>query len=192
MFDRFVRSRRRAPEPVAGTTVSADGDVARPVGADVEPPVSAPDGTSDAAVAATEQPVPDQPLPDQPVPEQPVPEQPVPLPAIPGARRARVGVVLPARRRLLPALALPIPRVPKRAIFAVGICAGLAAPSVTRQLAGRALLAALGPGRTAASRPGVPAALEATTVEIIRVSSVGQRPGQTAAAVGKLLEQLTR
>ena len=182
MFDRFVRSRRRAPEPVAGTTVSADGDVARPVGADVEPPVSAPDGTSDAAVAATEQPVPD----------QPVPEQPVPLPAIPGARRARVGVVLPARRRLLPALALPIPRVPKRAIFAVGICAGLAAPSVTRQLAGRALLAALGPGRTAASRPGVPAALEATTVEIIRVSSVGQRPGQTAAAVGKLLEQLTR
>lgn len=182
MFDRFVRSRRRAPEPVAGTTASADGDVARPVGADVEPPVSAPDGTSNAAVATTEQPVPD----------QPVPEQPVPLPAIPGARRARVGVVLPARRRLLPALALPIPRVPKRAIFAVGICAGLAAPSVTRQLAGRALLAALGPGRTAASRPGAPAALEATTVEIIRVSSVGQRPGQTAAAVGKLLEQLTR
>ena len=187
MFDRFVRSRRRAPEPVVGTTASADGDVARLVGADVEPPVSAPDGTSDAAVAATEQPVP-----DQPVPDQPVPEQPVPLPAIPGARRARVGVVLPARRRLLPALALPIPRVPKRAIFAVGICAGLAAPSVTRQLAGRALVAALGPGRTAASRPGVPAALEATTVEIIRVSSVGQRPGQTAAAVGKLLEQLTR
>ena len=182
MFDRFVRSRRRAPEPVAGTTASADGDVARPVGADAESPVAAPDGTSDAAVAATEQPVPD----------QPVPEQPVPLPAIPGARRARVGVVLPARRRLLPALALPIPRVPKRAIFAVGICAGLAAPSVTRQLAGRALLAALGPGRTAASRPGTPAALEATTVEIIRVSSVGQRPGQTAAAVGKLLEQLTR
>ena len=184
MFDRFVRSRRRT-RPVTGAADTADGQAPPPIDAHDERAARPTDGTGDAAPATAS----DHPAPDGPLTEQPAPEQPVPLPALPEARRARVGVVLPPRRSLLPALSLPIPRVPKRAIFAVGICAGLAAPAVTRQLAGRALMAALGPGRAPASTP---AAWEATTVEIIRVSAAGQRPGQAAAAVGKLLEQLTR
>jgi len=78
--------------------------------------------------------------------------------------------------------------VPKRAIFAVGICAGLAAPSLTRHLASRAVTAALGTGL----QPATTAGWESATVEIIRVTFGSQERGGTAAAVGKLLEQLRR
>jgi hypothetical protein len=116
----------------------------------------------------------------------PIPEQPVPLAPLPGARRAKVGVVLPARRP--GSLALAIPRVPKRAIFAAGLCAGLAVPGVTRQLAGRALIGALGRGR----RPRASAEVwETATIEIVRITRTGPRGG-TVEAIGKLLEQLRR
>lgn len=118
----------------------------------------------------------------------PLPEQPVPLPPVAGGR-AKVGVLVPLRRSrsLMPSLLLPTPRIPKRAILAVGIAAGLAAPSVTRQLAGRALMATLGGGR--AARGG---SWEAATVEVIRVTYGGPQRGPAAEVLGKLVEQLRR
>ena len=194
MFDRLVRSRRRAQSAAEGEA-TAGGEATGPTAAPDRPPGDAPGAPADgvSAAAATAAAAPLGPTVIDPTKVEPAaPEQPVPLPAIPSARRARIGVVLPARRSLLPALSLPVPRVPKRAILAVGICAGLAAPAVTRQLAGRALMAALGPGRPPTAPPAASAPWEATTVEIIRISSAGQRPGQAATVVGKLLEQLTR
>ena len=196
MFDRLVRSRRRAQSAAeAVTTATAEGGAARPAAAPTTAPEDAPalptDGVSSADAIAAATPLGSATV-DPREAEPAAPEQPIPLPAIPSARRTRIGVVLPPRRSLLPALALPVPRVPKRAILAVGICAGLAAPTVTRQLAGRALMAALGPGRPPTAPPATAAAWEATTVEIIRISSAGQRPGQAASIVGKLLEQLSR
>ena len=162
MFGRFDRSRRRGDTEV--TSNAATAGVGR---ASDEHAGDASAAPGDAAADA-------------------LPEQPVPLPPIPSPRRAKVGVVLPARRSLLPSL--PVPRVPKRAIFAVGICAGLAAPSLTRHLANRAVTAALGSGL----QPATTAAWESATVEIIRVTFGSQERGGTAAAVGRLLEQLRR
>ncbi len=184
MFERFRRAlKRTAPFADAAT----NGSVARPSA--VRPalaaklPLDAPPATSVAALVELRA--------DRLAAKPDVPEQPVPLPALPGATRARVGVVLAARRPSLTALTLPIPHVPKRAILAAGICAGLVGPAVTRQLAARALLSALGPSHSPA--PATPAPVwESTTVEIIRIASTGQRPGQAAAIVGKLLDQLRR
>ena len=179
MFVGFDRFRRRGTFGVADTAVSPAA--ASPPD---EPPASASDQTSiPPDVIGTA------------VPERssrasggdPLPEQPIPLQPIPSPRRAKVGVVLPARRSLLPAL--PVPKVPKRAIFAVGICAGLAAPSLTRHLATRAMAAALGTGVQAATST---AAWESATVEIIRVTFASPQRGGATAAVGKILEQLRR
>jgi len=65
-------------------------------------------------------------------------EQPVLLlPA--GPRTVHVGELLPAPSRW-PLSVVRLPSVPKRAILAAGLCAGLAAPTVTRALATRLLL----------------------------------------------------
>jgi hypothetical protein len=170
MFGRFGRRRRRAPDRERGSDVAASGPRGR-TASSLEPPAEAVRPPTHGEAPA------------------PLPEQPIPLPPPVGVRRAKVGVVLPARRSLLPALPFEVPRVPKRAIFAAGICAGLAAPSLTRELAGRALTAALGPGRRAS--PSVEG-WETATVEIIRVIYAGPRGGQAAAAVGKILERLGR
>ena len=114
-----------------------------------------------------------------------LPEQPVLLPATSATAPARVGVVLPAARPGALLKYLPLPRVPKRTMFAVGLCAGLAAPVVGRQLAAQALLALLGQSR--ATRP-----LEGATVEIIRVHYAGAAAGHAANAVTKILEQVRR
>jgi hypothetical protein len=123
--------------------------------------------------------------------EPPLPEQPTPLPPIAGAPRPRSGVLVPlraSRSRLAPR-GLPLAHVSKRAILAVGVCAGLAAPVVTRHLATRALMSLLGAG----SGPSVAAGRwHATSVEIIRVTSGSSRPGEAAATIGKILEQLKR
>lgn len=117
---------------------------------------------------------------------QPVlPEQPVLVPAPAEHAPARVGVVLPAARPGALLKHLPVPRIPKRTVLAVGICAGLAAPVVGRQLATQALLALLGQGR--ATRP-----LEGATVEIIRIHYAGSAAGHAANAVTKILEQVRR
>ena len=114
-----------------------------------------------------------------------LPEQPVLVPAPADHAPARVGVVLPATRSGALLKRLPIPRVPKRTVFAVGLCAGLAAPVVGRQLAAQALLALLGQSR--APRP-----LEGATVEIIRIHYAGAAAGHAATAVTKILEQVRR
>ena len=126
------------------------------------------------------------------VPEgEPLPEQPVPLPALRGVRPARAGVLVPARsaRSPLALPALPVPRVPKRALLAVGVCAGLAAPAITRQVAGRALAAVLGADRRPA-RPSVVGGWEGATLEIIRITYRSPRQGEAAAMVGRLLDRL--
>ena len=113
------------------------------------------------------------------------PEQPVLLPAPMEQSASRVGVVLPAARPGSLLKHLPLPRVPKRTVLAVGICAGLAAPVVGRQLATQALLALL--GQRGAARP-----LEGATVEIIRIHYAGSAAGHAASAVTKILEQVRR
>ena len=114
-----------------------------------------------------------------------LPEQPGLLPGPSAHAPARVGVVLPAARPGSLLKHLPLPRVPKRTVFAVGLCAGLAAPVVGRQLATQALLALLGQSR--ATRP-----LEGATVEIIRIHYAGSAAGHAANAVTKILEQVRR
>jgi len=113
------------------------------------------------------------------VPADDLPEQPISLtapaarwPALVRSGVARVGEVLPARRAPL-SLSLTVPRVPKRAIFAAGICAGLAAPSLARRLVGRGLAAAFGRrDRPALSQTN----WQSATLEIIRVTYAG--PGR--------------
>ena len=117
--------------------------------------------------------------------EPTLPEQPVLVPTSSPHVPARVGVVLPATRPGALLRMLPLPRVPKRTVFAVGLCAGLAAPVVGRQLATQALLALLGQSR--AARP-----LEGATVEIIRIHYAGSAAGHAANAVTKILEQVRR
>jgi hypothetical protein len=181
MFLGIRRSRRRAP---AEGTSAIPSDAASSPGVPRELVDDAHEGAAPAGAGGIEG------LPEQPVPLPPVGAA-SSTPAVAADRRAgRVlhGVVLPAGRpRSLLAAALPIPRVPRRAIFAVGICAGLAAPSIVKQVAGRALLATTGRG---SGSPGE--RWESATMEIIRVTYAGPRRGQAAEAVGKLLEQLRR
>ena len=167
-FGRWWRRRPaedRAASESAGAGPTADDAATVPVELLVTEPElapSAPDGTA----------------------EPELPEQPVLLPA-PSSAPARVGVVLPAARPGSLLRHLPLPRVPKRTAFAVGICAGLAAPVVGRHLATQALLALLGQSR--ATRP-----LEGATVEIIRIHYAGSAAGHAASAVTKILEQVRR
>jgi hypothetical protein len=98
------------------------------------------------------------PQPSQPTTGQP--EQPVLLTAGGVARPVHVGELMPARKRRWPLAVVRLPVVPKRAILAAGICAGLAAPQIARHLATRMLLGnqAVGP------RAGVEGVLEITRI----------------------------
>jgi hypothetical protein len=68
-------------------------------------------------------------------------EQPVLLTPVGATRQVHVGDVLPPARRGWPGplARLPLPMVPKRAILAAGVCAGLVAPTLARHLASRML-----------------------------------------------------
>jgi hypothetical protein len=172
--------RRGSAAPSGGASV-VPGEAARPPMSAADDPTTVPGHVVGNGAPAADD-----------VPEGgPLPEQPVPLPALPGVRPARTGVLLPARsaRSPLALPALPVPRVPKRAILAVGVCAGLAAPAITRQIAGRALAAVLGADRRPA-RPSVVGGWEGATLEIIRITYRGPRQGEAAAMVGRLLDRL--
>jgi hypothetical protein len=65
-----------------------------------------------------------------------------------GARAVRVGELLPpATRRHWPLSVVRLPAVPKRAILAAGVCAGLAGPTIAKHLATRMLLGDAAPAR---------------------------------------------
>jgi hypothetical protein len=167
MFARFGRSRPRASGTVGvPATPTPDADT---FDADDRDPIE----TSETGALA-------------PLPEQPIVLAQGPKTAV---KPARTGVVISARRgrSLLPSL--PVPRVPKRAIFAVGIFAGLTGPAVARHLATQALTATLGPGKRPTRANGT---WESATVEIIRVTSSSNDAGRVSETVGKLLEQIRR
>lgn len=186
MFERFARfcrgplEHRGDAEDVSASAINAERTAATIPSSDARQAADT-NPALDAVLTPVESPETGQRGTEPTVP--PAPEQPVPLATIQGGRKVRVGVVLPARRSF-GTLSLPTPRVPKRAILAAGVCAGLAAPAITRHLAARALIAALGPARSTA--------MEAATIEIIRVSFTSPKTGQAAAAVSKLLEQIRR
>jgi hypothetical protein len=101
------------------------------------------------------------------------PEQPVLL--LPsGTRAVRVGELLPVQRRRWPLSVVRLPAVPKRAILAAGVCAGLAAPSVARHLATRMLL-----GGAAAKADGV--------LEITRIVYTGPLTPRATAAIARAI-----
>jgi hypothetical protein len=123
-----------------------------------------------------------------PIADASPPEQPFVLVAGRSPRRARLGEVLPARRARA-GLPLPaLPRIPKRAVLAVGIAAGLAAPTIARHLLLRSLPALVAGSPRALSSRG----LEAASVEIIRITGVSPRPGRAGDLVGALLERVGR
>jgi len=103
------------------------------------------------------------------------PEQPVLLlPA--GTRAVRVGELLPpTARRPWPLSVVRLPIVPKRAILAAGVCAGLAAPTIARHLATRMLLG----GGTAARADGI--------LEITRIVYNGPLTPRATAAITKAI-----
>ena len=173
--------RRGSAGPSGGESV-VPGEAARPPTSAADDPTKVPEHVvRDWASAVADD-----------VPEGgPLPEQPAPLPALPGVRPAKAGVLVPARsaRSPLGLPALPVPRVPKRAILAVGVCAGLAVPAIIRQVAGRALAAVLGADRRPA-RPSVVGGWEGATLEIIRITYRSRRPGEAATMVGRLLDRL--
>lgn len=172
MVVRLGRFRWPAPRPDDGAVPVTAGEVDRSSVVADPPAGHAIPGSTDTTRAAAS--------------AQSIPDQPIPLAPLPDGERPRVGVLLPVRRPRSLVPALPLPRVPKRAIFAIGICAGLAVPGVTRQLAGRALVAAFGGDRGAPPAQAV----ERATLEVIRVTVSATQRGQAAATVGKLLEAL--
>ena len=89
-------------------------------------------------------------------------------------RPVHVGELLPARRRLWPLELIRLPAIPKRAILAAGLCAGLAAPGLARYAASRILF-----GPSAARAEGV--------LEVTRIIYTGPLNPRTAAAIGKVL-----
>jgi hypothetical protein len=111
-----------------------------------------------------------------PDPERPMPpEQPVLLMPSGGTRSVHVGELLPVRQRRWPLSVVRLPVVPKRAILAAGVCAGLAAPALARHLATRILL-----GRTPARVGGV--------LEVTRIVYTGPLTPRVATAIAKVLE----
>ena len=106
------------------------------------------------------------------------PEQPVLLTAAGTARPVHVGEVLPARQSRWPLAVVRLPAVPKRAILAAGVCAGLAAPQIARHLATRMLLGNQGMG----PRSGVEGVLEIT-----RIVYNGPLTPRAADAISKAL-----
>jgi len=103
------------------------------------------------------------------------PEQPVLL--LPtGTRAVRVGELLPpAPQRRWPLSVVRLPVVPKRAILAAGVCAGLAAPTIARHLATRMLLG------------GGPAVRAGGVLEITRIVYDGPLTPRATAAITKAI-----
>ena len=106
------------------------------------------------------------------------PEQPVLLTPGGTARTARIGELLPARRRGWPLSVVRLPAVPKRAILAAGVCVGLVGPQIARHLATRMLLGNTRP----AARAGVQGVLEIT-----RIVYNGPLTPHVTDAIGKAL-----
>lgn len=102
------------------------------------------------------------------------PEQPVLLTVSGAVKPVHVGEVLLARRPRWPLALVRLPSVPKRAILAAGVCAGLAAPGIARHLAARMLL-------------GHGAAPVGPVLEVTRIVYSGPLTPQAAAAIGKAL-----
>jgi len=101
------------------------------------------------------------------------PEQPVLL--LPsGTRAVRLGEVLPPERRRWPLSVVRLPAVPKRAVLAAGLVAGLAGPTLARHLATRMLL-----GGAAAKADGV--------LEITRIVYTGPLTPRATAAIAKAI-----
>ena len=145
----------------AGTTGSAGASVSPPYDA-----TSTPDG-DDALDGLA--------LPEPGHQSTPPPEQPVLLMPTGGTRPVHVGELLPARRRPWPLSVVRLPVIPKRAILAAGICAGLAAPGIARHLATRMIL-----GRPASRAEGI--------LEITRIIYTGPLTPRAATAISKVLE----
>ena len=103
------------------------------------------------------------------------PEQPVLLMPSGGSRPVHVGELLPARRQPWPLTLVRLPAIPKRAILAAGVFAGLAAPSLARHLATRMVM-----GRSATRVEGV--------LEITRIVYTGPLTPRAATAIGKVLQ----
>lgn len=114
-------------------------------------------------------------LPDPDRPSTRPPEQPVVLMPSGGTRQVHVGELLPARRRPWPLSVVRVPAIPRRAILAAGVCAGLAAPTLARHLATRMLL-----GRPSSGVQGV--------LEVTRIVYTGPLTPRAATAIGKVLE----
>lgn len=108
----------------------------------------------------------------------PLLEQPVLLSASGAARPVRIGELLPARQRRWPLSVVRLPVVPKRAILAAGVCAGLAAPQIARHLATRMLLG----NATPATQAGIQGA-----IEITRIVYNGPLTPAVTEAIGKAL-----
>ena len=115
----------------------------------------------------------------QPVTSAPgQPEQPVLLTAGGASRPVHVGELLPARQSRWPLSVVRLPAVPKRAILAAGVCAGLAAPQIARHLATRMLLG----NQRVSGRAGVEGVLEIT-----RIVYNGPLTPRAADAISKAL-----
>jgi hypothetical protein len=110
-------------------------------------------------------------------PGAPFPEQPVLLSPSGAARPVRIGELLPARQRRWPLAIVRLPVIPKRAILAAGVCAGLAAPQIARHLATRVLL-----GNPQPAVRGVQGVLEIT-----RIVYNGPLTPHAAEAISKAL-----
>jgi len=102
------------------------------------------------------------------------PEQPVLLMPSGGTRPVHVGELLPARRPRWPLSVVRLPAIPKRAILAAGVCAGLAAPTLARHLATRIIF-----GRPTSRVEGV--------LEVTRIVYTGPLTPRAATAIGKVL-----
>lgn len=108
------------------------------------------------------------------------PEQPVMIAANGERQPVHVGEVLPAPSRRWPLALVRVPTVPKRAILAAGVCAGLAAPQIARHLATRILLGS------------APAASGGAILEVTRIVYTGPLTQGAAAAIGKAIEASRR
>ena len=144
----------------------------------VSPASAAPDDESDLAPPAAAEPVEMAAVADASADTDPAaPEQPVLLTPVGTTRQVHVGDVLPPARRGWPGPLSRLPAVPKRAILAAGVCAGLVAPALARHLATRLLL---GPGAKATSIPS-------GTIEITKIVYQGPATAEVMSAIIKSL-----
>ena len=103
------------------------------------------------------------------------PEQPVLLMPSGDTRPVHVGELLPARRSPWPLSVVRLPAIPKRAILAAGVCAGLAAPTLARHLAARVIF-------------GPPTSRVEGVLEVTRIVYTGPLTPRAATAIHKVLE----